>query len=133
MSGTCAHDRERGETMTKLTPSDIAKDSDYWSVTVSRGGEHIVTIEPQMLTGREISEKDEAAIRESALNLLSFIGSQPAREPSDSTVKKSLTVHPSEAAIKAACAAAFKGSCGPVYIEDALRAAYAIDFSQPTP
>ncbi len=48
-----------------------------WRVTVSRNGEHVVSIERESLSGREISPADEAAIRESALNLLAFIGDPP--------------------------------------------------------
>ena len=48
--------------------------SDYWSVTVSRNGENIVTLEPNCLAGRELSSEDEAAIRTAASHLLAFIG-----------------------------------------------------------
>lgn len=46
----------------------------HWSVTVSRHGEDIVTIETNMLAGREISHEDEEAIRAAAYSLLGFIG-----------------------------------------------------------
>ena len=46
----------------------------HWSVTVSRDGEEIVTIESNFLSGREISAADEDAIRTAARNLLFFIG-----------------------------------------------------------
>lgn len=46
----------------------------HWSVTVSRDGEEIVTIESNCLSGREISAADEDAIRTAARHLLSFIG-----------------------------------------------------------
>ncbi len=46
----------------------------HWRVSVETSGEHIVSIEPEMLTGREISEADEDAIRTAAHHLLAFIG-----------------------------------------------------------
>ena len=79
-------------------PNDEASKSDYWSVTVSRGGEPIVTIEPEMLSGREISEQDEKAIREAALNLLAFIGDPApasAPEPSDDAIAASAIIRKS--------------------------------------
>lgn len=45
-----------------------------WSVTVERDGEHVVTIDTACLSGREISQEDEWAIRTAAHHLLSFIG-----------------------------------------------------------
>lgn len=45
----------------------------HWRVTVETSGEHIVSIEPQMLAGREPSEADEDAIRTAAHHLLAFI------------------------------------------------------------
>ncbi len=48
--------------------------TDHWSVTVSRNGEEIVTIESNSLSGREIGPEDGAAIRTAARHLLSFIG-----------------------------------------------------------
>jgi hypothetical protein len=52
----------------------------YWSVTVRLDGYDVVTIEPSMLTGREPSPQDEAAIRLAAHALLAFIG-DPAPPP----------------------------------------------------
>ena len=46
----------------------------YWSVTVSLDGEEVVTIEPNMLGGRDIGPAEEQAIRTSCQHLLSFIG-----------------------------------------------------------
>jgi hypothetical protein len=46
----------------------------YWSVTVSLNGDQVVTIEPNMLAGREIGHDEETAIRKAAAHLLSFIG-----------------------------------------------------------
>ena len=52
----------------------------HWRVTVSRSGEQIVAIEPEILAGREISSADEEAIRAAGENLLAFIGApQPIR------------------------------------------------------
>ena len=46
----------------------------HWSVTVSRNGEEIVTIESNCVSGREISPADEETIRTAAHHLLGFIG-----------------------------------------------------------
>lgn len=51
---------------------------EHWRVSVETSGEHIVSIEPEMLAGREISEADEGAIRTAAHHLLSFIGDTPS-------------------------------------------------------
>lgn len=48
---------------------------DHWRVTVETSGEHIVSIEPEMLAGREPSEADYDAIRTAAQHLLSFAAS----------------------------------------------------------
>jgi len=48
-----------------------------WSVTVRRNGDDVVTLEPRMLAGRDISPLDEQAIRRSAHALLAFIGDPP--------------------------------------------------------
>ncbi len=48
---------------------------DHWSVTVRRNGEEVVTIESDMLSGREISAEDEWAICTAGHHLLAFIGS----------------------------------------------------------
>lgn len=46
-----------------------------YSVTVSKNGEAILTIEREMLSGKsEISDEEHDAIREAAEHLLSFIG-----------------------------------------------------------
>lgn len=46
-----------------------------YSVTVSKHGEPILTIERSMLSGQgEFSEQDAAAIRDAAEHLLAFIG-----------------------------------------------------------
>lgn len=46
----------------------------YWSVTVSLNGEPVVTIEPGMLSGKDIGDPELEAIRTSALQLLAFAG-----------------------------------------------------------
>jgi hypothetical protein len=46
----------------------------HWRVVVETSGEHIVSIEPEMLAGREPSEADIEAIRTAAHHLLGFIG-----------------------------------------------------------
>lgn len=50
---------------------------DTFAVTVERNGEKVVTIETNCLSGREISQEDEAAIRDAARSLLAFIGDPP--------------------------------------------------------
>lgn len=52
----------------------LAASNDHWSVTVSRHGEEIVTMETNCLSGREISPDDERTIRTAAEMLLAFIG-----------------------------------------------------------
>jgi len=49
-------------------------DRKHWRVSVETSGETIVSIEPEMLAGREISDEDEVLIRTAAHHLLSFIG-----------------------------------------------------------
>jgi hypothetical protein len=60
------------------TPSPApSAEPDDWSVSVSRSGENLVTIEPRMLSGRPtFSVTDEAAIRAAGHHLLAFIGSE---------------------------------------------------------
>ena len=48
--------------------------NDHWRVVVERNGEHVVSIEPNMLAGREPSDADEAAIETAARHLIAFIG-----------------------------------------------------------
>jgi len=64
------------ESLVLLTPGSARQGGgpDHWSVTVRRNGEEVVTIESNMLSGREISSGDEEAIRTAALHLLAFIG-----------------------------------------------------------
>ncbi len=52
---------------------------DHWSVTVTRNGEDVVTIESNCLSGREISPEDEAVISTAAHHLLAFIGGKQER------------------------------------------------------
>lgn len=62
----------------KVSQTSIER-HDHWRVTVETSGEHIVSIEPEMLAGREPSEADYDAIRTAAHHLLSFAGDpQPA-------------------------------------------------------
>ncbi len=50
----------------------------HWSVTVSRNGENILTTESNCLSGRNLSDEDEACIRNCVQHLLSFVG-EPRR------------------------------------------------------
>lgn len=45
-----------------------------YAVQVLKWGEPILTIEHECLSGRELSEDEESAVRESADHLLSFVG-----------------------------------------------------------
>lgn len=47
---------------------------DGYAVTVTRYGEPILTIEETCLSGRDLSEGDEAAVREASRHLQSFVG-----------------------------------------------------------
>jgi hypothetical protein len=49
---------------------------EYFSVTVSRNGERLVTIETTVLSGRELSDEDEDCIRNAARHLLGFVGNK---------------------------------------------------------
>lgn len=54
----------------------------HWRVTVETGLEKIVCIETECLSGRELSDADEATIREAAHHLLAFVGATiPASQP----------------------------------------------------
>lgn len=50
------------------------KPHSHWRVSVETSGNLIVSIETECYGGREISDADEATIREAAYNLLAFIG-----------------------------------------------------------
>lgn len=54
----------------------------HWRVSVETSGELIVSIETEMLAGRDLSEADEDAIRTAAHHLLAFIGDPAPREAS---------------------------------------------------
>lgn len=54
---------------------------DHWSVSVSRNGENVVTIETNMLTGRELDEADERTVRTAAHHLLAFVGDAVGIDP----------------------------------------------------
>lgn len=58
---------------------------EHWAVTVWRNGEAILTIESNMLSGRDLSPEDVDCVRRSALHLASFIGQAPAPEPEKET------------------------------------------------
>lgn len=60
----------------------------HWSVTVSRKGEEIVTIEPNCLSGRACAPEDEAAIRVAASHLLAFIGSAAAPHAANQVLRE---------------------------------------------
>ena len=53
---------------------DELKIHDHWRVEVSTSGDSIVAIEPGMLSGKELTQKDENTIRNCAEHLLSFVG-----------------------------------------------------------
>ena len=55
-----------------MTPND---ERDYWSVTVTRDGESLVTIDSMMLSGKaNLSEEELETIRQAARHLLGFAG-----------------------------------------------------------
>jgi hypothetical protein len=58
--------------------------AEHWAVTVERGGEKIVTIEANCLSGRDLSQEDEQTVRTAAHHLLAFIG-DPAPKVEDAT------------------------------------------------
>ncbi len=79
--GTLSPDRQRScdcatNVVVKSTGEQAWKraPSTHWAVTVSRGGEEIVTIASNCLSGRDLSHEDEETIRKAAHHLLSFIG-----------------------------------------------------------
>jgi hypothetical protein len=47
---------------------------EHWAVTVQADGETVIAIESNCLSGRELSDADEAIIRNAAEHLLSFLG-----------------------------------------------------------
>ena len=48
--------------------------SNHWSVTVSLNGDRILTIEPELVSGKDIEDAEEWAIRSAIMNLCGFIG-----------------------------------------------------------
>ena len=49
--------------------------NDHWSVTVTRNGEDLITIESNSLCGKaELTEEDEDTILNAAQHLLAFVG-----------------------------------------------------------
>lgn len=65
----------------------------HWSVTVSRNGEPVVTIELNMLAGRDLSPEDEVAVRTAAHHLLAFLGERPVVSRTE-TADPALDNHP---------------------------------------
>ena len=61
----------------------MATETQHWSVSVSRNGDNLVTIESNMLAGQpEFSDEEARVIRECAAHLLAFIGpAAPVGEP----------------------------------------------------
>lgn len=55
-------------------PSQDDKPHEHWRVEISTWHEQIIAIEPGMVAGREISDKDKATIELCARHLLGFIG-----------------------------------------------------------
>lgn len=47
---------------------------EHWAVTVQRNGETVVTIESNLISGRELQPGDEAVIEQAARHLLGFLG-----------------------------------------------------------
>lgn len=56
----------------------VGRETKSWAVTIERNGEQVVTISSHMLSGRDLSEEDEAVIRLAAEHLRAFIGAPPA-------------------------------------------------------
>ena len=49
--------------------------NDHWSVTVTRNGEDLITIESNSLCGKaELTPEDEEVIRAAGMHLLAFVG-----------------------------------------------------------
>lgn len=80
----------------------------HWGVEVRVNGEHVLTMESNCLSGRELSDIDEHAIRTSAQHLLAFVGEE-SRE-----VKKEREAMRSEIVKIAAACARFQH----MYVED---------------
>ena len=55
----------------------------HWSVTVRSGGDEIVTMESNHLSGRELSDEDREIIRVAARSLLAFVGDAVAIDAVD--------------------------------------------------
>lgn len=80
----------------------------HWGVDVRVNGEHVLTIESNCLSGRELSDVDELAIRTAAQHLLAFVGEE-SRE-----VKKQREAMRSDIVKIAAACARFQH----LYVED---------------
>lgn len=56
-------------------------DKPKWAVTVERGGERLLTIESDCLSGKAVmTPEDEETIREAAQHLLAFVGEAECEE-----------------------------------------------------
>lgn len=88
--------------------SDCLSALKHWGVDVRVNGEHVLTIELNCLSGRELSDVDEHAIRTAARHLLAFVGDE-SRE-----VKKQREAMRSDIVKIAAACARFQH----LYVED---------------
>lgn len=64
-----------GELAARSIPTDDTP-TQHWSVTVTRNGEALVTIESNCLSGRDLRAEDERVIRMAARHLLAFVGEE---------------------------------------------------------
>ncbi len=71
----------------------MSRNEMHWSVSVTRDGETIVTIESNCLSGRDLSPEDEDTIRLAAKHLLAFVGTKhPAEELRSWTLDNVFTI-----------------------------------------
>lgn len=71
----------------------------HWGVDVRVNGEHVLTIESNCLSGRELSDVDEEAIRTAAQHLLAFVGDESSEAKKQREAMRSEVLR-----IAAACA-----------------------------
>lgn len=71
----------------------------HWGVDVRVNGERVLTIESNCLSGRELSDVDEQAIRTAAQHLLAFVGEESREAKKEREAMRSEIVK-----IAAACA-----------------------------
>jgi hypothetical protein len=62
-----------------------------YSVTVSKHGVPILTIEHEWLSGAELSAEDEQAIRDAGEHLLSFVGPEPPADFDPEKYRRAMT------------------------------------------